>query len=99
MQVQQPDEGDDKKLHCILHYLNATKGLYLCLSARKEYMVIKWWADGAFAVHSDTQSQSCVVMLLGKGVIYNSSQKQKLNTTSSTVAELVAARDSMPQIL
>ena len=97
--VQQPDEEDEKKLHRLLHYLNATRGLHLRLSARNGCLVVKWWADGAFAVHPDMKSHSGVVMSLGMGAIYNSSRKQKLNTTSSTESELVAASDSMPQIL
>ena len=38
-------------------------------------------------------------MSLGKGAIYSSSTKQKLNTKSSTEAELVGVDDLMPQIL
>jgi len=38
-------------------------------------------------------------MLLGKGPIYSSSCKQKLNTKSSTEAELVGIYDAMGQVL
>jgi hypothetical protein len=38
-------------------------------------------------------------MTLGKGVIYGTSTRQKLNTKSSTEAELVGVNDVMPQIL
>jgi hypothetical protein len=38
-------------------------------------------------------------MSLGSGGIYNMSRRQKLNTTSSTEAELVAADDIMPQMI
>ena len=38
-------------------------------------------------------------MSLGKGAIYSSSQKQKINTRSSTETELVAADDMLPQVL
>ena len=61
--------------------------------------MVKWWANGSFAVHQDMQSQSCVLMLLGSCAIYNTNQKQKLNTTSSAEAKLVAVSDSMPQTL
>ena len=39
------------------------------------------------------------VLTLGKGTIYGSSTRQKLNTKSSTEAELVAVNDLMPQVL
>ena len=38
-------------------------------------------------------------MTLGKGATYTASCKQKLNTKSSTEAELVAVDDAMGQIL
>ena len=38
-------------------------------------------------------------MSLGKGTIYNTSTRQKLNTKSSTESELVGVNDVMPQIL
>ena len=39
------------------------------------------------------------VMTLGKGAIYESSMRQRINTKSSTESELVAVNDVMPQIL
>ena len=38
-------------------------------------------------------------MSLGKGSVYSSSTRQKLNTKSSTEAELVAVDDLMPMII
>jgi len=38
-------------------------------------------------------------MSMGKGAFYTASTKQKLNTKSSTEAELVGVNDFMPQIL
>jgi len=38
-------------------------------------------------------------MTLGKGATYTGSCKQKLNTKSSTAAELVAVDDAMGQVL
>jgi hypothetical protein len=39
------------------------------------------------------------MLLLGKGTVYGASTKQKLNTKSSTEAELVGVNDIMPQVL
>jgi len=45
------------------------------------------------------RSHTGIVMTLGKGVRYSTSCKQKINTKSSTEAELVAIDDTMGQIL
>eukprot|EP00957_Ditylum_brightwellii_P110520 8430626-Ditylum_brightwellii.AAC.1 len=37
--------------------------------------------------------------MIGKGALFATSTKQKLNTRSSTEAELVGVNDVMPQIL
>ena len=57
---------------------------------------IYWSVDASFAVHSDMRSHTGAVMSLGKGALIAMSTKQKLNTTSSTEAELVGLSDSMP---
>ena len=61
--------------------------------------LIHWWIDGAFATHRDMRSQTGGAMSLGKGIIYGTSTRQKLNTRSSTEAELVAVDNCMSQVL
>jgi len=61
--------------------------------------IIKWWVDASFAVHKDLKSHTGGTMLLGKGLVYSTSTRQKLNTKSSTVAELVGVDDLMPMML
>jgi len=39
------------------------------------------------------------IMSLGKGAIFASSKRQRINTKSSTEAELVGINDVLPQIL
>ena len=60
---------------------------------------IKWWVDASFAVHGDMKSHTGATMTLGKGCPISISKKQKINTTSSTVAELVGVSDAMSMIL
>jgi len=55
--------------------------------------------DAPFAVHADFKSHTGSVMSLGKGAITTLSRKQKLNTKSSTTAELVGADDVSTMIL
>jgi len=65
----------------------------------KDLRVVKWWVDGSYAVHKDCRSHTGATMSMGSGSIYSSSQKQKINTRSSTEMELVAVDDMLPQIL
>ena len=96
--VQKPDEDDYKKLKRVMQYLRGTRKLFLTLEAN-ELSIIKWWVDGSFAVHHDMKSHTGGTMSLGKGSVYSTSTRQKLNTKSSTEAELVAVDDVMPQAL
>ena len=61
--------------------------------------LMKWWIDASYAVHPDMKSRTGGAFSLGKGVIYGTSTRQKINTKSSTEAELVGVNDVMPQIL
>lgn len=96
--VQGSDEHDWKKLGRLVQYLRGTRELALTLQA-DEGRTVKWWVDSAFAVTQDMKSQSGGMMTLGRGAVCSSSLRQRLNTRSSTEAELVAANDFMPQIL
>ena len=60
---------------------------------------IYWWVDALFSVHHNAKGHTGGMLSLGKGSIYSASKKQKLNTKSSTEAELVGVDDILPQIL
>lgn len=96
--VKGPTTDDDKKLLRLMKYLNRTKKDKLILSA-DDLHVIKWYVDASFAVHPDFKSHTGAVATLGKGAPYTMSRKQKLNTRSSTEAELVGADDLSTMIL
>ena len=81
-----------------MRYLNATADLILTIKA-EDLTVIKWWVDASYAVHENMRSHTGATMSLGGGCLYSKSTKQKLNTKSSTEAELVAASDMSGQIL
>jgi hypothetical protein len=95
--VKGPDVDDWKKLKRVMQYLRGTKNMKLTLEADNTH-VVKWWVDAAFAVHHDMRSQTGAIMSLGKGAVYSSSMRQKLNTRSSTEAELVGVDDAMGMI-
>jgi hypothetical protein len=81
-----------------MQYLRATANLPLTLEADIAH-IVKCWVDASFAVHLDMKSHTGGMMSLGKGAAYRTSTRQKLNTKSSTEAELVGVNDVMPQIL
>ena len=60
---------------------------------------LKWWIDASFAVHPDMRSHTGVTMSLGHGCPYSSTNKQKINTKSSTEAELVGVDDGLPMVI
>ena len=96
--VKSPTESDWKKLIRMLEYLKGTSKMSLKLKADNP-QVIKWYVDASFAVHPDYRSHTGAVMTLGEGSIIAMSKKQKLNTRSSTEAELVGADDAATMIL
>ena len=61
--------------------------------------IVKWYVDASFAVHPDFKSHTGVAMTYGSGVPIAVSRKQKLNTRSSTEAELVGVDDGINLIL
>ena len=61
--------------------------------------VIHWWIDASFAVHADYQSHTGACLSFGHGCPVNISSQQKINTRSSTEAELVAINDAMALVL
>ena len=98
--VQSTDEDDWKKLLRMLKYLEDTIEEELTLGAEKgDIFLARYWPDAAFAVHADMKSHTGNIQSFGRGAANTISQKQKLNTTSSTTAELVAANDSVPLAL
>jgi hypothetical protein len=96
--VQAPTTDDQHKLSRVIKYLRKNRELVLTLRA-DNINIVKWWVDAAFAVHKDMRSHTGGVMSMGAGAVYSSSQKQKMNTKSSTEAELVGANDVLPQVL
>ena len=70
----------------MIWYLRETKELPLTLDGDNSH-VINWWVDAAFAVQPNMWIQSSAEISLGKGVVYESSVRHKLNTQSSIPSE------------
>ena len=79
----------------LLNYLQGTTDLPRIIGANNLHMM-KTWMDAAYAVHHDMKSHTGGVMSFGTGVLNAKSAKQKVNTKSSTEAELVGSSDYIP---
>ena len=95
--VRAPDKDDWAKLTHLIKYLRGTKNLPLILSAAGSG-ILKWWVDGSFGVHPNMRGHTGGGLSMGQGFPITTSTKQKLNTRSSTEAELVGVDDLMPAI-
>eukprot|EP00980_Cylindrotheca_fusiformis_P015741 scaffold4554_cov56-Cylindrotheca_fusiformis.AAC.1 len=96
--VRDPDEKEWMKLVRLIRYLNGTRRKHLTLSI-DDLRIVKWYVDASFAVHPDFRSHTGAVMTWGDGAVQTVSRRQKLNTRSSTEAELVGVDDVATHIL
>ena len=96
--VQSPDEDDWKKLGRCLRFLKDTKEDKLTLEADGTN-ILSWWIDASFAVHPNMRSHTGATMSMGKGCPISVSTKQKINTRSSTEAEIVGVNDALYMVL
>jgi hypothetical protein len=96
--VKSPDTDDIKKLGRVIRYLRGTLNVPLRLSADPK-VGLQWWVDASFATHHDFRSHTGALLSLGKGAVYACSKRQKINTKSSTEAELVGVDDVMGHII
>jgi hypothetical protein len=81
-----------------MKYIRATEKLPLILGADGTG-ILKWYVDGSYAVHPNMRGHTNGGLTLGRGYPISSSTKQRMNTRSSTEAELVGVDDLMPSIL
>ncbi len=89
---------DQSKLRRVLEYVKGTIDLGYTLGA-DSMGKLRTWVDVSYAVHPDMKSHTGGIMSLGIGGFAPKSGKQKLNTKSSTEAELVGASDFLPNSL
>ena len=96
--VKAPTKDDWGKLKRLMIFMGNTSDDSLTLEADSTN-IIRWHIDAAFGVHPDMRSHTGATMTLGKGAIQSASKKQKVNTRSSTEAELIGADDVISQVL
>jgi hypothetical protein len=95
--VSNPDNDDWKKLVRLPAYLKNTGELLLILSCN-DLKNLTWLIDGSYASHHDMKGQSGAVLLAGECAVLFRSNKQKVNSRSSTESELIAVDDALPTV-
>jgi hypothetical protein len=96
--VRSPDKDDWGNVKRVLGYLKGTLHMPLILSA-DSLTLSRWWVDAVYAVHNDCWGHTGAGMSFCQGMALSYSWKQKINTKSSTEAELVGVDDSLGYIL
>ena len=94
--VQDSTSIDWEKLTRVLKYLKATPEECLMLGGD---IIVTAYIDTSYGVHEDSKSHTGLVIQLGSGTVYVSSRKQKINSKSSTEAELIALSDGLTQVI
>jgi hypothetical protein len=96
-----PTQRDMKKLDRLMEYINGTRDLGLKIKATD--MKVSLYCDAGFGIHVDRRSHSGIIAALGSGdsmcLILWKSIRQRLVSTSSTEAELIAIHDGLDFIL
>ena len=96
--VQKPDLDDWRKLSRLMKYLRKTLYLPLILEA-DDIQVIKWFVDASYGTHGDFKSHTGACVTFGKGTPVTISRKQKINSKSSTEAEVIGIDDALGHII
>ena len=84
------------KLKRMLEFLKTTKQDVL---TSNNYGNITWHSDAAFGVHNNYKSHTGALMTLGKGCIQSILTKLKVNSRSSTEAELISMDDILSKVI
>ena len=90
--VSKRTQEDWEKLRRLLKYVHKTIDLPRIIGV-KDFSVLQTWVDASYATPLNMRSHTGAVLSLGHGIINSKSSKQKIDTKSSTEAELVGASD------
>ena len=89
---------DYDKLMKILHYMNHVPTKWVVLSIGDKPSV-RCFVDASYATHHDMKSHTGYVLAIGNAPVLFRSVKQKLNSKSSTEAELYALSEASSDVL
>ena len=86
------------RVFCPTHACTIPKSLKFCLSA-DILSVIQWYINASRQTHDDCKGHTSAFLTFGSGATMSSSNKQKINTKSSTEMEIVGVYDKSGNIL
>ena len=61
--------------------------------------ILKWWVDASYKMQPDCLSHTGAAMYLGWILVASMYKRKRLNSTSSTEAELVREDGVLPELL
>ena len=96
--VSKSTKEDLGKLRRLLKYIHVTIDQPKIIGA-EDLGILQTWVDASYAIHPGMRSHTGAVISLEHRVINSKSSKQKINTKSSTEAELVGASDYISHTL
>jgi hypothetical protein len=96
--VKSPEKDNWLKLKRLLKYIRGTISMPLILKA-ESLSIVKWWVDTSYATRGDERGHTGATTSMGEGSITGISEKQKINTRSSTESERVTVNEVAPQML
>ena len=96
--VNAPTKQDLNKLFRVIQYIRGSKELGIILEGSINLGVYAY-VDASYGTHEDFKSHTGCVIGIGKGPIYVKSHAQKINSKSSSEAELIGLSDSSGQII
>ena len=96
--VESCNEGDYNKFRRLMHYVHTTMDEIVTIGI-EDVGLMRTFVDASYAVHDNMRSHTGGAITFGIGVFCSASEKQKLNTKSSTEAELVGVSEFLPKVL
>ena len=96
--VRIPYKDEWGKLKRGLRYLKGTRHMKLNITV-DSLTTIRWYVDASYGLHVECKGHTSMMRTLGAGASMNMSKAHKLNTKSSTEAELVGVYDALSDVL
>ena len=97
--VKSPTEQDYKKVGKVVSYLKEKVHLSLVIVGLDNSGRLTWNINASFTVYPDCKSHTGAYLTLVHGSILSISSKQKIDTKSSTEAELVGVDDAITFVM
>ena len=89
----------EKILQSVLNYLHGKMGSVELHLKKNNLNVIHWWENTQYGTHLDLKGQTGAAISIRTGCVTRNPKKKKVNTTSSTISEVVGVHGALPKVL